>query len=63
MNECIKCKRELSHDDIALYKKLVTRAATEFMCEECLADYYSVSVELLEKKKKEFKEQGCTLFS
>ena len=63
MSRCVKCGKELSVDDIALYKKLVNRAATEFMCVDCLADYFSVSVELLEEKKKQFKAQGCTLFA
>ena len=59
---CKKCRKELTHDEIGLHKKLVNRGAKEFLCIECLGDYYSISVDALRKKIEVFKEQGCTLF-
>ncbi len=62
MYRCIKCGRELTHNEAGLHKKLVNRAAESFMCISCLARYFNVSKEALEKKIIHFKEQGCMLF-
>ena len=59
---CIRCGRKLSADEIGLHKKLFNRAAAEFMCIECCAAHFDVSVKLLENKIEEFKKMGCTLF-
>lgn len=61
--ECLKCGRELTHDEIALHKKLINRACETFMCKTCLSLHFEVSEELLNKKIEEFKKQGCLLFS
>ena len=37
---CKKCGAPLGGDDIAIYRKLVTRNADEFFCIDCLAEYY-----------------------
>lgn len=62
MNNCIKCGKELVPDEVALHKKLVNRGAEEHMCIQCCADYFEVTVELLEEKIVQFKNSGCTLF-
>lgn len=59
---CITCEKELCHDEIALYRKLVMRGATEYMCIECLAKHFNVSIGLLEDRIRYFKETGCALF-
>ncbi len=63
MPTCIKCSKALTNDEIALHKKLVNRGAEEFICIECLAKHFNVSIDLLYNKIKQFKEGGCTLFS
>lgn len=59
---CMKCEKELRHDEVALHRKLVMRGATEYMCLECLAEHFNVSTELLEDRIRYFKETGCALF-
>lgn len=60
--KCMNCGKELTRDEIGLHKKLVHRAAKEFLCIKCLGEYYGISVEALLKKIEEFKRHGCTLF-
>lgn len=62
MNNCKKCGKELSGNDIGLTKKLINRGSTEFLCINCIAEKFDCSKELLEEKIKQFKESGCTLF-
>lgn len=59
---CKKCGRLLTQDEIALHKKLYNRAAASFFCISCSAEYLNITVELLEQKICQFKEMGCTLF-
>ena len=59
---CLKCGRTLSPLEIALHRKLISRAATEFFCLTCLADYYDTTEEKLTETAERFREQGCTLF-
>ena len=59
---CMCCGRELSHDEIALHKRLYNRAATKFLCISCSSQYLQVSEELLAEKITEFKKMGCILF-
>ncbi|MBP3818284.1 MAG: hypothetical protein J6H31_08250 [Butyrivibrio sp.] len=56
------CKENLSIDEIGVNKKLLGESVSEYYCMDCLAEYLEVSVEDLEDKIEEFKEQGCTLF-
>lgn len=60
--KCIKCKNELTNNDIGLHKKLVNRGSTEYMCINCLSEYFKIPVFVLEKKIVEFKNMGCSLF-
>ncbi len=63
MPDCFKCGKELSPDEVGLYKKLVNRGSVKFMCISCTADYFKVSVSDLEEKIIQYKKMGCTLFS
>lgn len=60
--QCSECKKTLSKDEIALCKKLIGLETTDFYCINCLAEFLECSVEDLEIKMQEFKEEGCTLF-
>ncbi len=59
---CKKCGRLLTRDEIGLHKKLFNRAAVSFLCISCSAEYFGVTPGLLEGKIRQFKEMGCTLF-
>lgn len=59
---CIECGRLLTHDEIALNKKLVSLDIKEFKCLDCMSLSFCCDVEDLKIKIEEFKEQGCTLF-
>lgn len=59
----MKCSRELTSDEIGLHKKMVNRGSTEFMCIDCLAEFYNCKSELLREKIEQFRSQGCMLFS
>lgn len=60
---CKKCSRILSVDEKAIYKRLINRGATEFLCADCLAEQLKCPRELIDQKIEHFKEIGCTLFS
>ena len=61
---CIACGKEnLDKDTIGLNKKLLGTNIKQFYCMNCLADYLDTTVEELQDKIEEFKEEGCTLFS
>ena len=60
---CKKCGGKLDQDDIAIYRKMVLRTADEFLCIDCLAEYFGVSREAIEAKIRYFRESGvCALF-
>lgn len=59
---CSQCANPLKKDEIALSRKLIDLDTEEFYCISCMADYFGCSVEDLQVKIQEFKEQGCTLF-
>ena len=59
---CKTCGRKLVNDEIAIYKRMVNRGATEYLCLTCFAAYYRVTEELLQEKIKHFRDMGCTLF-
>ena len=62
MSSCTACGRELTPDEIALTKKLVSRGAESFFCLSCLAEKFAVSESLLREKIDQFRKMGCTLF-
>lgn len=65
MAECRKCRRELSHNERAIYLRLVDRTAKDedLLCKFCLAEHFEVSVETVDEKIEHFKRTGCLLFS
>lgn len=60
--KCLQCGKELIPDEIAMYKKLVSRRASEFMCYSCIAKQFQVTEELIREKAEYFKNTGCRLF-
>ena len=62
MPECVRCHAPLTNDEIGLTKKLINRGTTEFLCYECLANHFRVTVVLLREQVEQFRELGCTLF-
>lgn len=62
MLTCARCGREIGRDEVGLTRKLVNRGATQYLCYECLARTFEVTREELERKVREFREMGCTLF-
>lgn len=60
---CLQCGRALTADEIAVHRKLVNRQAESFFCKRCLAAYFDVPEEKIDGKIRQFKEQGCLLFS
>lgn len=63
MAVCTQCGKSLSHNEIGLFKRLVNRDSTEFLCLECLAKAFRVPEERLKEKIREYIRQGCTLFT
>lgn len=62
-NECVVCgKKNLDKNTIGLNKKLLGKNITNYYCMDCLADYLECTVEDLQDKIEEFKDEGCTLF-
>ncbi len=59
---CEICEKKLSKDEVALNKKLISKSTKQFMCITCLAKYLCTTVDALNEKIEEFKEEGCTLF-
>lgn len=61
--KCIVCGKEgLDKDTVGLNKKLLSKSITEFYCLDCFAEYLDCTVDDLQDKIEEFKEEGCTLF-
>ncbi len=63
MSVCKECGRAVTGDEIGLSKKLINRAATEYMCIDCLAAYFRVAPDLLREKIEQYRSMGCTLFA
>ena len=59
---CRECHRPLTHDEVAVTKKLINRGATDFMCVDCLARYFEVKPADIEERIRHFRQMGCTLF-
>lgn len=63
-HSCRICgKTPLTKNETGLTKKLLNPEAREFFCMECLADYLEVTLEELNDKIEDFKQEGCKLFS
>ena len=61
---CKKCGKELENDELAIYKRLINRAASndDCLCRQCLAGHLEVPVSAIDEKIEHFKSIGCTLF-
>lgn len=60
---CRECNIPLTSDEIAIYFKLVSRNATDFLCINCLGEKLKCGREPIEKKIQYFRQSGnCTLF-
>lgn len=61
---CIACSVEITDKDtIGINKKLLGKKVENFYCLPCFADYLGTTVEDLNEKIEEFKEEGCKLFA
>lgn len=60
---CKLCGRLLTGDEIAVYKRMVSRAAERFLCVSCFAKKFGVSEALVYEKIEHFRAMGCTLFA
>ena len=63
MSKCTKCNKVLTQDEVAIHKRLVSRGATEFLCIDCLSEYFKCDKQLILNRIVQFKAMGCTLFS
>ncbi|MEK4329416.1 hypothetical protein MKZ24_25335 [Paenibacillus sp. FSL R7-0297] len=60
---CRQCGVPLVTDDVAIYLKLVTRNAQDFLCIDCLGEQLKCGREPIERLIKYFRESGkCVLF-
>jgi DNA-directed RNA polymerase subunit RPC12/RpoP len=63
-HKCLRCGKNLKSDEIALYRKLIWREATEYLCIECLAKDLSSTPERLSELIVYFRtKQKCCLFT
>lgn len=63
MHQCVSCKADLSTDEIALYRKLISRGAREYLCMDCLADDLLIPRKKLEELVEYYHRTGiCCLF-
>ena len=62
-HKCMRCGKTLKSDEIALYRKLIWREASEYLCIECLAGDLSSTPERLNQLIDYFRtKQKCCLF-
>ena len=59
---CKVCGSNVEKDAIGLYKKIIDKNSKRFLCLNCLANHLDTSVDELEIKIQEFKDEGCKLF-
>lgn len=60
---CVSCGKEtLEKNEIGINKKLLGEQVESFYCMDCLADYLGVTIQDIQDKIEEFKDQGCRLF-
>ena len=63
VHECVSCgKKPLLKNEVGITKKLLGENTQVYYCLDCLAEYLDVTVQDIEDKIEEFKEQGCKLF-
>ncbi len=60
---CRQCGAPLETDDIAIYRKLVSRGADTFLCIDCLAAHFGCTRQAIENLIAYYRQSGeCTLF-
>lgn len=60
---CITCRVPLLTDDVAIYLKLVSRTAQDFLCIDCLGGQLGCGREPIDKLISYYKASGkCALF-
>ena len=62
-NLCRNCSRKLTADEIGIYKRMVNRGATDYLCASCMASYFRIEESMIYEKIEHFREMGCTLFA
>ena len=60
--DCHNCRKKLERDEIALSYKLISRAARNCYCMDCLGKQFHLKTEQLQKLAEQFRQAGCTLF-
>lgn len=61
--KCVICGKEIrKKNTLGINKKLLGEDIINFYCMNCLADYLDVTVDDLNEKIEEFKDEGCKLF-
>ncbi len=60
---CRDCGAALSGDDIAIYLKLVSRSAKDYLCIDCLGKMLKCGRKPIEDRIRYYRESGnCVLF-
>ena len=61
--DCFSCGRKsLDRNSIAINQKLRGKKLEHYYCIDCLADYLGCSVQDIQDKIEEFKDEGCKMF-
>ena len=61
--KCVICGKQIREKNtLGINKKLLGEEIINFYCMNCLADYLDVTVDDLNEKIEEFKDEGCKLF-
>lgn len=62
MDNCQKCGKKLSTNEIGISLRLLGRDGRRILCRECLAQELKVDPALIDRKIEQFKRMGCPLF-
>ena len=61
--KCVICGKEIREKNVlGINQKLLGEGILNLYCMDCLADFLDVTVEDLNEKIEEFKDEGCKLF-
>ncbi|MBQ6384217.1 MAG: hypothetical protein IJQ88_08765 [Clostridia bacterium] len=60
---CTACGKALGRDETGLSRKLISRAARDCYCLDCLGKRFHVSRAQLQEMAEHFRRAGCTLFT
>ena len=62
MSACMDCGKNLTYNEIGAYKKFVNRGSRSFLCKQCLAQKLDVTIEDIDRKIEQFKQQGLLFY-